>query len=285
MSLSDKAMLVDLTFHFWGARKHDKKISMEEAESHNSDITMGQYNKQLIPRQHFNKMYTVAGRIESHYKKLTLPWLDNGQRILSSTGYFKFLEKIRELQPEWDEAVEEFTRLYPIYVEEAKAKSPNFEEADYPKNVSDRFSFTWDISPLPIADDFRVVLGDEEVEAIRQSITDTQNRAVKQALVDVAQRIQQVVGHMANKLKEIDGTGNEGKSGIFRDSLVGNVRELADIIPDLNIMDDQQLADIGNTMAKKLCAFTPDQLRQSEEARQFVRKQADDILKKVGAFI
>lgn len=282
MTLSEKAMLVTLNVSQWGAYKHDKKVSEEVATSHNSDSTMGRYSKQLVPRKAFEKINKVSSTSGNDYRRLSLPWFDTGWRILGSTAYFEFTERMRRNQEEWDEAVAEFVANYPSYVEDAKQRLNGlFDEADYPdvRDLPNKFGFGYRISPMPDVGDFRVALGDDEVERIRKEIEVTQQDAIKDALKDVAKRIESTVSHMIERLGAY-GQGN----GIFRDSLVENTKELAALIPMLNISDNQDLADIAVKMNKDLCSTDANVLRTDDNKREATIKAANDILAKVAAF-
>lgn len=282
MGLSDKAMLVDITFHSWGGYKHDKKVSQEVAEAHNSDVTMGRYNKQLIPREAFAKINRVYGRIDSDYKKLTLPWLDTGSRILSSDAYFKFTEKMRHYSKEWNEAVDAFCEEYPSLMEESERRLNGlFRAEEYPKpnEIKHRFGFNWRIAPLPVAGDFRVGLDENEVALIRQGIEETQKEAVKVALLSVAKRIEAALAHLVERIRAVDNDG-----GILRESTLDNVKELAELIPELNVMEDARLDEIARRIKSDLGVFGSEHLRSSDKAREFAKKTAEEILAKVAGF-
>ena len=46
--ISDKAMLICLHITMWTARKHDKRVSEEVAQSHEANTNAGRYNKHLL---------------------------------------------------------------------------------------------------------------------------------------------------------------------------------------------------------------------------------------------
>lgn len=285
MSLNDRAMLVDLTFHSWGGYKHDKKVSQEVADSHKSDVTMGRYNKQLIPREAFNNIWRVGRMTYSEYITKTLPWLDSGWRILSSASYFKFAEKMRVFENEWEAAVDEFVAQYPTYINEAENRLGGlFDKTEYPdpKRIRNKFGFGYRISPLPAADDFRVQLTDQDVAIIKDNIRNTEQEAIKAASRDIAERIERVVGHMLERLKAVDDADSRG---IFRDSLVSNVQELAQLVPEINVMEDPMLNELARRMNDELCAFLPQQLRENDNSRATTRQAAQEILDQLEAYV
>ena len=46
--ISDKAMLICLHITMWSARKFDKRVSEEVAQSHEANTNAGRYNKHLL---------------------------------------------------------------------------------------------------------------------------------------------------------------------------------------------------------------------------------------------
>lgn len=278
-SLADKAMLANLRVRTWTRSKTEQDVTEEVASNHSSDVNMGRYSKQLLPREAFAGILKAWNKADAEYRMYTLPWLDSGFRILSSASYFKFTQMMREDETEFNKAVESFIKVFPKHIEDARQRLGSlFKEDDYPKpkTLRDRFSFGYRILPLPAAEDFRILgLSDEEMETVRAEAEASQKEAVKQALADVARRIEDVVGHMAKRL-------NSGST--FRDTLVSNVFEMAELIPALNITDDPMLVDISNRMRETLCAFSPDQLRTNNTARERIAKEAADILTQVSVF-
>lgn len=89
-----------------------------------------------------------------------------------------------------------------------------------------------------------------------------------------AHDIIEVVGHMAEKLKEYK--VQPGK--YFADSLVKNVRELAELLPAFNLTNDPKLTRLTKRIVKELCAEDASVLRKDDDVRKSVAKSADDIL-------
>ena len=89
--ISDKAMLICLHITMWTARKHDKRVSEEVAQSHEATTNAGRYNKHLLDQaEKLEELRTLAGQIRQYFYKVTLPWSDEGYRLLPSHLYFEF---------------------------------------------------------------------------------------------------------------------------------------------------------------------------------------------------
>jgi hypothetical protein len=67
-------------------------------------------------------------------------------------------------------------------------------------------------------------------------------------------------------------------------STIANVKELADILPDLNIFGDDQLDIAANKILSKLRNANPDELRESEDKRKETIKDAKNIVDSLSGF-
>jgi len=285
-SITEHAMLVDLTIKQWTAAKHDRKVSQEVAQLHGSDATMGRYNKLLVGREALEKLRKSATAAGQEHRRRTLPWLDSGPRILSSEGYFGYAEVMRGFEAEWEEAVDEFGHEYPAHIDDAQCRLNGlFRPEDYPPahRIRDHFSFGYNVFPLPSSEDFRVQLGDVETARVRASIQDQLNQALDAATRDVWDRMQLAVGHMVERLSVYRVTA-EGVSGKFHDTLVDNVRELVDLLPTLNITGSAAIVELTERMNTELCRYSAQTLRDSTDARERTAAAAENILNHIEAF-
>ena len=106
---------------------------------------------------------------------------------------------------EFDDAVDEFCRDYPSFVEERRGKLRGmFDPADYPdpKDIRSKFNLDRAILPFPDVADFRSDLDPDVVADIREEIAAEVKRASGGVNKESAKEIAKVVGHMAEKLKE-----------------------------------------------------------------------------------
>lgn len=287
MKLTERAMLVTLNMRRWTARKHDKTVSREVADKHQSDISMGRFNKLLIAKdalQAIDKIHTAA---YNKHAFLTLPWTDRGFRILGSGGYFDYANQMRVYQNDWEAAVGVFVSNYDQYVSDARGRLNGlFNALDYParQHIGSRFGFEFSIQPVPDGDDFRVDLGAAETELIRQQITASVQHNIEEAMQDVWGRLSGVVSHMAERLRAYTVTP-DGAAGTFRNSLVTNITELLAVIPALNITGDATIDQFAADIRRELTAHDPDTLRDNEAVRNDTARRAEEILAKMQSFI
>lgn len=281
MLITEKAMLARLKISRWGASKHDKTISAEIAEQHQADPTMGRYSKRLVASDTLEIIRQIATRARHHHYEHTLPWLDDGARVLPAAMYFDYMAKQNALKAEFESAVADFVYNYPVILTAAQDKLGTlFDPADYPdKNqIAAKFSIVTDVDPMPTAEDFRVALSEDENARIRESIQVRLDEGVEGAMHEVWSRMFTTVGTMVERLRgyEVDADGKVQTT--FRDSVVENMRELVELLPKLNITSSNQLEDMRHRLSDDLCQIDAKDLRTDEQAREKVANKAEAIL-------
>lgn len=281
------AMLVSLNVRAYGARKEDKKISRDVAIAHGTSTDAGNYSKHLVPKEALEPVTKAIGALRSFHYENTLPWLDEGVRILPSMNYESYRTQMESLRDSYDTAVRDFALRWPEIVESARSRLAGmFNETDYPIDVRSRFGCNVRFMPLGDAQDFRVAISDTERDMLKAQIEGTLGEAQKAAMGDIYQRLADGVKAMADRLRAYSVDPVTGKtSAPFRDSLVENLRDLVALIPRLNFAGDTALEDIRRMVEKDLCAESAVTLRESDVVRERVADNADLIAARLGEFM
>lgn len=275
--LSEKALLVNIKINQWSASKLDKNVTRKIEKQHNAH-NAGRFTKALIAETNLQEIKKIVSSVRGFLYHHTLPWGDNGDRLLPATNYFEFVTEFGTYKSQFDAATNRFIAQYPALKEEARKRlNDMFQETDYPSLFDVKEKFNIRISSLPISDltDLRINLGKDEVIAIKQQMESEINSRVNQANKDIWERIKEAVGHIAEKLSD--------KDAIFRDSLITNIRELIDVLPRLNFTGNQDINNIIENMKSLL--VLPDTLRKSSTIRNKKAKEAKAILDKITDFL
>jgi hypothetical protein len=280
MNITEKAMLVRLSISQWTARKFDLKATNHVISDYGAQKDSGRFNKLLVDIDAVKTYQRVANEARTFHYENTLPWGDDDSRILPAKNYLPYTKKMRKFKETFEKAVDEFVDLYPGLIDRANSNLNGlFNPADYPDsfNLKEKFKFSVGVSPVPDQGDFRVSLADDEVDQIKADIETMVKDSIAAAMRDAWDRLFQVVKHMADKLKD--------QKSIFRDSLVGNIQDLCDILPRLNITDDPNLKKVIRDVKSSLASLDPEVLRKHELDRKVAADQADGILKKMAAYM
>jgi len=198
---------------------------------------------------------------------------------LPTENYLKFMADFRQLKGEWEIMVRDFIVGYPQLVSVAQSSlGALYDPADYPapSTIGERFRMTISIMPVP-STDFRVAIGDEELEKIRADVESRVKAAGDKAMGDLWKRLYDRVKVLAERLAD--------PQARFHESLLENANDLCEILPRLNIADDPKLEQMRCELQSMLKGKNVDMLRTSPTARESTAKSAQAIVDKMGAFM
>ncbi len=132
--ITERAMLAAVHISIWTAVKHDRKVSRQVADEHGAPETAGRYNKKLLSgAARLDDLRSLAAQIRQSFYKITLPWSDEGYRLLPAHFYFDWTQQMREFEAIFERKVEDFLALYPSYIEQVRPELNGlFREEDYP---------------------------------------------------------------------------------------------------------------------------------------------------------
>lgn len=289
VSLSNRAMLCTLSIKQWSGRKLDKKVTAKVNAEAGAAQDAGRYNKSLIAKDALATIAQIVGKARADHVFISLPWMQDGSRIMPADAFSSYTARMQSHREAFEAAVAEFVANYDSYVSEARDRLGDmFDPAEYPAphEVAGKFDWSINVFPLPDASDFRVDLGDAKTAAIRAQIETTMNAAMKDAMQDAWARLHKVVKAMSDKLRDFKPATAEHKaSGVFRDSLVQNVRDLVEVLPMLNVAGDAALAAKIDEARAKLTTTDAKTLRDDPDARREVQQAAAQIADDLAAFM
>ena len=280
MSITTQCLLVNLQIGMWNGQRLDKEASRKVTREANAETDAASVNKHTIPKTALADIQTAASAIRTHFYNATLPWKDNGDRVLSRQMYFPFLEAHRGLLAQFERQVSEFidTR-YPAAVEQASFRMGElFKAQDYPsaEALRRRFYVTLDVDAVTEAADFRVDMDATHVDAIRAQMTAALEQRMGRAMQDVWSRLMDAVSHFAAKMEPGE---------VFRDSTVRNMEEIVDLLPALNIVNDADLEQMRTTIRSTIMGYDPNALRKNPAMRAQAATEAQQIMEEMSGFM
>lgn len=287
--LSSVAMLVSFNASQWTARKIDKAKSAELTERNKAKDKSAHVSKKLVQADTLQEIATLITQARDFHKANTSPWLDNGTRILSAKRFPTYTTGMEGMEAEFYPLVRRFVENFPRYVQQAAqeeyALGKLWDANDYPSVSKIERAFGWSnkFFELPNADDFRVDVGQAAVDRIKAQIQANVDSAATNAVRDVFERAYEVVGKMVESLNGFDPSKSGKDRGIFRDSLVTNIRDLAELMPDLNFTNDARISKLADDM-KALAQHDAEDLRASDNIRISTVQAAQDILDSMADF-
>jgi hypothetical protein len=279
--ITERAMLSAVHISIWTAVKHDRKLSRDVASQHGAHEGAGRYNKKLLPgAEKLDALRTLAGQIRQYFYKITLPWSDEGFRLLPAHFYFEVTTQMREFERTFSEQVEEFLAVYPSYIEHVRPELNGlFREEDYPSvgKLRSKFRIKLEVLPIPSGEDFRVTLSQEEQSRVAQEIDASVRQSLLRGSEDLWKRLRQVVTHLVARLNEPESR--------FHASLVTNTFDLVELLPRLNVTEDEELNQFASEVRTRLCNFTAHDLKKNEILRVATAADAAELLSKMDAVL
>ena len=279
--ITERAMLAAVHISIWTAVKHDRKVSHEVAQQHGAHEGAGRYNKQLLREaEKLEALRSLSGQIRQYFYKISLPWSDEGYRLLPAHFYFELTTKMREFEQAFAQQVEEFLAVYPSYIEQVRPELNGlFREEDYPSTdkLRNKFGVKLEVLPIPSGNDFRVTLSEEEQARVAREIDENVRQSLQRGTEDLWDRLKSVVAHMVERLNEPESR--------FHTSLVTNIGQLVELLPRLNVNQDEELNRFAQEIKNRLCGFTAHDLKKNGILRAATANDAAQILTEMDAVL
>lgn len=288
MNLQERAMLAALHIRRWGGTRTDKKVTSDVAKQHAvTERRAGNYRKHAInvDAPTFKAVVTAASELRARHMHWTLPWGEEGARILPSANFEKYSDEMRAARADFDRKSAEFVTAFPELKAAAKIELNGlYNETDYPKDIAAKFGVELSIMPLPNAADFRVKLPDDAVATIKANIEVELQRTTSFAMREPYERLFAHITRMVDRLSYQPKPTDKHK-GIFRDTLVTGLAELCEVLPGLNIMNDPHLDELRRKSEALIAGIDPQSLRDSPTLRATVCAKATEIQNAMAAFM
>jgi len=270
-NLASSCIQIDFSVGTATLRKLDKKASAEVEIQNNAHPRMANVHKKLLGDcQELIAIRKFVGNVRNSHYRMTLPWSDMGMRIIPTTKYFDYHKQMTEYQNEFYTMLDKFLGVYDWAVIQAETTLGDmFNKNDYPSVDTLRAKFNWRLSyiPMPDAGDFRVDIGNEQADAIREQCAEYYNTMFHQAIQEIAEPLK-------NMSERLDYSNGEDKK-VFRDTLVSNVVTAIDL---LGVTTDPKFAKIKQELDHAFTGITPDALREDPYLRRTTKQAVDNAI-------
>ena len=275
-TLRDKAITVRLSRRMYNPYKYDKTAT-EAAENSTGTHRAGRFTKRLLRNcVELKKTQSAYNDLYAYVVDNTLPWMDDGVRVLPNANYMEFVAEVGNLRRRaaaclkvlydaWDQRV----------MEDQKILGGLWCASDYLSK--DEMLGKWGVqltfAPVPCSEDFRIDMDETDKQALDEAVREVQDQAGDYLLKEILKP----VAAMAEKLAVPIGT----EGSIFRDTLVSNLKDVCKRARKLNINGDSRVASVISDIEAAVSVVTPDSLRQSTAARQATGSAMKAVEKKI----
>ena len=280
-TMSERAMLAALKFKKWSGAKIDRAVTAEVNAAHNAQSDASQTRKFLVDNKSLGEVNSARSQIRAFHLGNTLPWNNDGTRILPIDQYWYYRERMAQLIDNHDRAVADFIEnKYPEQMRKARQRlGTMFDANEYPtvQELEQMYSAKYELWPLPESDDFRCALSDDEKRKIQSDMDEALNEKLADTTRDLWQRLHSVVQKAFDVLNEPDKK--------FHNTTLTNIADIVQLLPKLNITGDPEIEKMTKRVAKQLASLDADTMRQDEIERAKAASTADDILDAMAGYV
>jgi hypothetical protein len=276
-TLSSSAMLVEMNISLWVGRKTDKGASAQVLADNHASKGMASVSKRLLDCEQLDALKTHVGAMRLAHRAATLPWSESGLRLVTNAQYMDYHKEVTGMINEFYKLVEKLIDAYQWEVADAQTKLGDlFDISEYPMTDDLRRKFRVSLSymPLPSSGDFRLDVGNDAQNVLREQYEKHYTTQITRAMGDLWQRLLEPLQNMSQRLSY----GKHDRPSGFRDTLVSNVEDIAALLKTCNITGDPAMEQIRIDLVRAMRGVTPDGLRQDSYLRSATKSQIDNIL-------
>ena len=282
IGIHTSAMLVELSVSNWTGMKIDRRASQEVDETKGTKVAANTVHKKLFAgTKLLDDIVKFSAKVRAAHNESTLPWTDNGVRLLPSSSFIDYKSLMSNLEIVWEGFVSDFLDNYvDLKTEAAYNLGASYDALDYPdvEEVQSKFAFKLVFSPVPTSGDFRIDVGEKAKAELQQQYEADAKEKTSKAMQTAWDRLHKNLENMSSKLAD---KNTNGDKKVFRDSLLDNAVSLVDSLKHLNINNDPKLEEARKDLELTLTDVHDAQdLRDFRNTRLEVKKGVDDILSK-----
>ena len=253
-ALAQRTMLVTLNKgSFRAIRQHRAETEAVNDRHHTTGVA--KVGVKFCDHRALRDIEKVHNAAYAIHKKLTVPSIQDGFRMLVAGSEFKHSGAMQDFKRQHDALRDEFILDYPTEKANAPARMNGLYDATmWPDDVSDRFHFATSYLPCPSHGAWATWL----------------HESARAATAELKEQLTKAIQHVAARCKA------SADSRLYQ-STFSNLAELVDLIPGLNLADDP----IINAMAEKarsLGSLAAEDIKASESARNHAINHAEGIL-------
>lgn len=306
ISIATAAVLGSLNISVWEARKQDRKTADEVAVSKGArSKRAATVHKHLFSESPaLEAIKSLRGEVRQWFNQVTLPWDDNGRRLIPTAQYMDITDEARRYEQRFNDLLRVFMATYSNEIsKQAFEMGALFDRSEYPPadEAASKFRFMLSIEPVPTAGDFRVDIAEEQAAQMREDYDKMTNQRVAGAVADAWQRVKEQCEWVVERMtaciefdpdmveenKTLDDDGNVIKVEIKKkrrpklyDSMLENGLELCKLLSKLNVTNDPKLEEARQQMETILSRIDMDSLKESPELQSATRSAMQNILDK-----
>ncbi len=285
MSLSNRSMLVSLNQRLWQANASDRSLAQGVEQWKQAETRSMRVLKQLAPTDYLLPIKRVAALGRDQHSRLTLPGIHKGQQLLATKLFDEYALIQATIKDSFFQEVKRFEKIYPEIIEMApKRLGKAYNAFDFPpvEKIASFFDYSHHFSPVPdggnwLLDD----VDNSDLIKLRNDIDNEKNDMFRDATKELFDRVHSVLSNLTDQIKSFK--EGEANGGLLREATINAVKDMATLIPSMNIIGDPVLDTIGKEMADNFATISGKDLRENHAERSAIASAAARLIAKMGA--
>ena len=289
--MSANLVMVHMTISAWTGERKAKKFDKELevfSRSAGSEADAVTLIKKLLPPSYRQPIVQITDNIRKYWDALTLPWEHAGWDVVRAEKWSVLMDNIAKLKLDYVKLIDQMCQ--PEEYEKIKAFAKKrlgrlYTEGEFPtaKEMRAKYNITVESRPLIRPEDVRVAgVTETEEKKIRGDYEAEFNNKIKELETGVLDALQELLTEVDTRIKVRSATGDQ--KGVRYGSLQRKAKKLAEQLHNMNVNGDVDVAVLIDETIDVLTKADPERLRESEEARVVIGKQAGSLLSQLKGF-
>jgi len=267
---------VKLSFSWLGTqRKLSDAQTKQAADAFDASTDLVKASKRLIDTTHpaYRAATAIKSQAQGYWRGLTLPYPQEGIRLIRQQDVVGFEEKMREFKDQLAAASSNLQLEYESIKLAAREKLGQlYNPADYPATLEGVFSVTWEYPPIEpprYLMNFNPELYAQEQTRIQQRF----ENAVALAEDAFAEQLSEMVSHLIERLTDAP----DGQPKIFKVTAIDNFKEFYENFRRMNVRSNPQLETLISQANNLVSGVTAKDVRNSKTLRQNLTHQMGEL--------
>jgi len=288
-ALREVSMIAEIKTTALGLTRTDKRASAQSAQAHHAHSGAARVSvNRLAGADDLHKDITALQEaIRVNLAAYTTSWGTTGRRLLPNANFDPWIREHARLQEEFNGKVETLKAEAPALVQKAATALGQYDiQPPSVDEIRNAYSVRYGLEPIPDSKQFtNLPPGVEEI--LRQQFEMNISTAYQEAQLDAMSRLAKPLEALVERISAYDdreaaiARGEEpGKSGIFRDTLIGNIQDIGAVFSSFNLLGDPTMTKISDKL-KLFMTVSPDDLRKNDQLRNSAKTQAATLIEEL----
>lgn len=272
-TLSDKALLARINISCWNGIIQDKTITEDINSSKGIKGKRGSFSKKIMQGEKLNAVINLQQKLRKFLADNSLPWDDNGWRLIKATDFITLKQKIDDMTAEFNKAVKNFIDNYDsIKLEDLNFLGTSYNKDDYPSvgELSSKFEVRMGYDKVSDSDFRNFGYDAKIIEEMEKSQLAEFEQRLNSGKVEILNRVREEIAHFIERLNK----------GSFKKNTIDNIHESLANLRNLNITEDStidQLADLISNIMPTDAEEVRDSEQKQTEAKEVCKTSIEAI--------